>query len=64
MQLTKFNALLDIELRVSDPISATGAGYLAYFIWFDTFRMSTFYAVALVILLLVTFTASIVLRVL
>ncbi|PTR30029.1 putative colanic acid biosynthesis UDP-glucose lipid carrier transferase [Luteibacter sp. OK325] len=63
MQLTKFNALLDIELRVSDPISATGAGYLAYFIWFDTFRMSTFYAVALVILLLVTFTASIALRV-
>jgi Undecaprenyl-phosphate glucose phosphotransferase len=63
MQQKQFNALLDIELRTSDPLSATGAGYLAYFIWFDTFRMSTFYAVALVILLLVTFTASIVLRV-
>jgi Undecaprenyl-phosphate glucose phosphotransferase len=63
MQLTKFNALVDLELRASDPISAITAGYLAYFIRFDTFRMSSLYGVALIFALLLTFTASHVFRV-
>ncbi|HEY4292281.1 undecaprenyl-phosphate glucose phosphotransferase [Luteibacter sp.] len=59
MQLSKFNALLDLELRVSDPLCAIAAGYLAYFVRFDTLRMSSLYAVALVILLLTTLAASV-----
>ncbi|MGE7136676.1 undecaprenyl-phosphate glucose phosphotransferase [Luteibacter sp. NPDC031894] len=63
MQLSKFNALLDLEIRASDPICAVVAGYLAYFIRFDTLRMSSLYAVALVILMLATLAASMFFRV-
>jgi putative colanic acid biosynthesis UDP-glucose lipid carrier transferase len=63
MQLSKFNALLDLEIRASDPICAIIAGYLAYYIRFDTLRMSSLYAVALVILMLATLAASMFFRV-
>lgn len=63
MQLSKFNALLDFEIRASDPICAVVAAYLAYFIRFDTWRMSSFYVVALIILMLATLAASILFRV-
>ncbi|MGF6712763.1 Undecaprenyl-phosphate glucose phosphotransferase [Luteibacter sp. W1I16] len=63
MQLTKFNALLDLELRASDPLCVIAAAYLAYFVRFDTFSMSSVYAVALIILLLMTLAASIVFKV-
>jgi len=62
MQLSKFNALLDLEIRASDPICAIVAAYLAYFIRFDTWRMSSFYVVALIILMLATLAASIFFR--
>ncbi|WP_448097763.1 undecaprenyl-phosphate glucose phosphotransferase [Luteibacter yeojuensis] len=63
MQLTKFNALLDLELRAADPLCVIAAAYLAYFVRFDTFSMSSVYAVALIILLLMTLAASIVFKV-
>jgi len=62
MQLSRFNALLDLELRASDPLGMIAAAYLAYFIRFDTFRMSSLYAVALVILVLGSLTASVAFR--
>ncbi len=63
MQLTKFNALLDLELRAADPLCVIAAAYLAYFVRFDTFSMSSVYAVALILLLLMTLAASIVFKV-
>lgn len=63
MQLTKFNALVDLELRVSDPVCALAAGFLAYYIRFDTAAMNSVYSVALVILLLSTLSASAAFRV-
>lgn len=63
MQLTKFNALLDLELRAADPLCVIAAAYLACFVRFDTFSMSSVYAVALIILLLMTLAASIVFKV-
>lgn len=62
MQLTKFNALLDLELRVSDPLCVLAAGYLAYFVRFDTMRMNGVYGVALLFLVITTMAASVVLR--
>jgi len=63
MQLTKFNALVDLELRASDPICAVSAGFLAYYVRFDTVAMNSVYSVALVILLLSTLSASAAFRV-
>jgi putative colanic acid biosynthesis UDP-glucose lipid carrier transferase len=63
MQLTKFNALLDLELRVSDPLCVLAAGYLAYFVRFDTVRMNGVYGVALLFLVITMMAASVVLRV-
>ncbi|HXO99233.1 MAG TPA: undecaprenyl-phosphate glucose phosphotransferase [Luteibacter sp.] len=63
MQLTKFNALLDLELRASDPLCAVAAAYVAYFARFDTLQMNSVYAVALVLLLLMTLAASVAFRV-
>lgn len=63
MQLTKFNALLDLELRASDPVCALAAGYLAYYAKFDSVAMNSVYSVALVILLLTTLSVSAAFRV-
>jgi putative colanic acid biosynthesis UDP-glucose lipid carrier transferase len=63
MQLSKFNALVDLELRVSDPVCAVSASFLAYYLRFGTLAMTSLYSVALVILLLSTLTASAVFRV-
>jgi Undecaprenyl-phosphate glucose phosphotransferase len=53
MQLTKFNALLDLELRTGDLLSVIAAAYLAYFLRFDTAQMGRLYAGSLVMLVLV-----------
>lgn len=63
MQLTKFNALLDLELRASDPLCAVAAAYGAFYARFGTLQLSSVYAVALVILLLMTLAASVAFRV-
>jgi putative colanic acid biosynthesis UDP-glucose lipid carrier transferase len=63
MQLSKFNALVDLELRVSDPVCAVSASLLAYYLRFGTVAMTSLYSVALVILLLSTLTASVAFRV-
>jgi Undecaprenyl-phosphate glucose phosphotransferase len=63
MQLTKFNALLDMELRISDPLCVIAAGHLAYLIRFHTVQMSSIYESSLVMLVLVSVMAFAVLRV-
>jgi Undecaprenyl-phosphate glucose phosphotransferase len=63
MQLTKFNALLDLELRTSDPLCVIAAGHLAYLIRFHTVQMSSTYASSLVMLVLVAVMAFAVFRV-
>lgn len=63
MQLTKINALLDVELRAIDPMIAVAAAHLAYVMRFDTALMNSLYTVALVILVLLTLTTSVVFRV-
>jgi putative colanic acid biosynthesis UDP-glucose lipid carrier transferase len=63
MQLTKFNALLDLELRLSDPLCVIAAGHLAYFLRFHTAQMSSAYAGSLVMLVLVAVMVLIAFRV-
>ncbi|MGA7440435.1 MAG: undecaprenyl-phosphate glucose phosphotransferase [Luteibacter sp.] len=63
MQLKKINALVDLELRVGDLMSAVTAAHLAYLARFQGEAMDSTYAAAMVILVLFTLVASMVFRV-